>query len=71
MLDNELCQILIDKQEDGTFTYDCKLDEEKMAARKAARLAQREQEKKEEKERLTLGVGFIVFILLLAWWFSI
>lgn len=70
MLDDELCQVLIDKQSDGSFTYDCKLDEEKMAAKKAARQAALSLEKKEEKERLTLGIGFIVFLLLLAWWYS-
>lgn len=70
MLDDELCQVLIDKQADGSFEYSCKLDEEKMAAKAAARKATKALEVKEERERLTLAIGFIVFLLLLAWWFS-
>jgi hypothetical protein len=70
LLDEELCQVSITKQNDGSFAYDCKLDEAKMAARAAARKAEKELEAKHERQRIQLGVMFILFFLLLGWWLS-
>lgn len=71
MLDNELCQVTITKLKDGSFSYDCKLDEAKMKARAEERRAAAELEARHDRQRLQFGLGAITFVLLLLWWFSI
>ncbi|PHI20659.1 hypothetical protein CEQ90_06300 [Lewinellaceae bacterium SD302] len=71
LLDNELCKVTITKEPDGSFSYDCQLDEEKMAAKRAERKRAAELEAKHERQRLQFALGLIAFILLVAWWMSI
>ncbi len=71
LLDNELCQVTITKESDGSFSYNCQLDEEKMAAKRAERERAKELEAKHERQRVQFAFGIIAFILLVAWWMSI
>lgn len=71
LLDDELCQVNIKKEANGSFSYSCKLDEEKMAARAAERKQATELEAKHEKQRIQMALGLIAFIILIAWWMSI
>lgn len=71
LLDEVLCRVSINLLPDGSYRYDCELDDTKAKARAAARRQARELERKDERFRLQLGLGFVALILLLLWWFSI
>ncbi len=64
MLDEELCEVSIEKEDDGSYSYECKLDRETHTPLNEARKLEKEAADKNDRQRLLVGIGLIVVVLL-------